>query len=471
MDLFTKINKMLFIESVRKIAEKEQVIDSITPITNGNLETFFLTPEWKFSNYKNYILVLLNFMYSILPASDNPTYSSIEELKKEVCNIYGNIISVYKPQDWSSSPTSDETLVNILKQGIGSHLIEKHGDEYCVDLSYMEDFAVREGLMRYGSKIAFDRKFNLLYIRYDGEMHIPGKPTWETAKYIFRSSLIVTNIIRTHATLFHMFFASNIAASLRCLPEDHKLRIFMTPFQFGNLEAAAKARRILYEGTAYFKRMFGFTNSSLKEFIEHSVYSCKYEPFPVKYKRLGRIVFRSPYHKDGILVWNTINNFVKDYFIKYDIDYENPFTNDLFYRSHGEINIKSHEELIDLITEFIFISTCAHEVVGNSIFKYTYNPDLMSPKLYKDAVQKGTLICDTQSYHQIVLLSVLTSMLRLPKIMDDFSFLFPKEDHEMINKFKEELKNVSDVIHERNRERDEPFIDMNPENLEISMSA
>lgn len=462
MDLFTKINMKLFLSQIRKISEKTRVVTEIKDENNTHMNSFKLISEWRFTTLRSTVLNLVNKLYRIIPVSDHPVYAS--NLEDSVREIYGDLIDIYKPESWKN-PTSDQCLKNIIRQGLGSHMIKRYNKNYTIDLSYMEQFDVRPGILKYGSRIVFDKKFNLISITYQNTVYTPENPEWERAKFIFRSSLITANVIQTHGIVYHMLYASNVASSLSELSKDDPLRILMTPFQYGNMDTATKARRILFEGKSYLKRMFGFTDSALEKFCEYSLFTAEYKPFPEVYKSLGHLVNHSPYYTDGILVWKTVNTFVKEYFQKHNIN--NDFDKRLFYKTHGKVHIKSQEELITFITEYIFMSTAAHEIVGNSIFKYTFHPELCAMKIYENAPGNYS---DVQTYHQVILLSVITSMLKLPKIMDDFTFLFPQEDHPLINKFQEDLTNLSIIIQIRNKDR-EPFIDMDPYNLEISMSA
>ena len=86
-------------------------------------------------------------------------------------------------------------------------------------------------------------------------------------------------------------------------------------------------------------------------------------------------------------------------------------------------------------------------------------------------LREGKLIPDIQTYHQMMLLAILTSMLKLPKLMEDFSFLYAEEDRQMVYDFHDDLKGVSEIIRRRNVYRLYPFYDMDPDVLEISMSA
>lgn len=464
MDFFTKINMTLFLSTVRDISEKKRVVTEIKLNQKNNFETFKLTSEWKFSMKKLFVLNLVNKLYYLIPSSDNPEYSN--DLQESVKVIYGDLLDIYKPESFIN-PTSDKCLINIIRQGIGSHMIKKMNKLYTIDLLYLDQFDVRSGIMRYGAKIIFDYKFRLISITYQNKTYTSDDKEWEKAKYIFRSSLITATIIQTHGIVYHMLYASNVALSLSILSNDDPLKILMTPFQFGNMDTATKARRILFEGKSYLRRMFGFTDNGLKKYCEYSLCNEVYKPFPDVYKSLGKIVKNSPYYDDGILIWRIINSFVVEYFDNHKITFNKQFCEHLFYKTHGVVHIHDRNELMIFITEYIFMSTALHEIIGNSIFKYTHHPDLCSMKIYENSVKNCS---DTQTYHQVILLSIITSMLKLPKIMDDFTFLFPEEDHELIHKFQSKLSDLSIIIQIRNNDRDK-FIDMDPYNLEISMSA
>ena len=139
--------------------------------------------------------------------------------------------------------------------------------------------------------------------------------------------------------------------------------------------------------------------------------------------------------------------------------------------SLGKFHIENDlESIVRFYTQYIFISTCVHEMVGN-ILKYVYDPRLLSIKLHNGETIRD-MYPDAQSYQQSVLFGIITTLTKLPKLTDDTSEMFPdKNDVVAMGKFIQKLNNLSKKINARNETRDYSFNGANPKYLQISMSA
>jgi len=477
-DLYTKLGNKLFFSTLQQSADSSsRQLNKITPIQNVSLSTLKLSSNWCFKYAKSVGLYFLNLLLRIPPMYDSNIHESNDILTKQTQDTFGSIIKDYNIDHWKYPVDSDETLKTIIRQGIGSLLIEKdnnydNGDTFVIDLSSMEQYEVRDGLDCYGGKLRFDKEFNLISIKYRGLTYTPQDKSWPQAKMIFRSSLITNAIVKWHAIKFHLFYGSNIASTLQQLEPNNFLRTFLTPFQFNNLNAATEATYVLFTGKVQFIRMFGFSSRGLDNFIRDSLDSTVHENFDSICYRLGDLVPNSPYFTDGLDLWNVIYDLVKSVVNNYYNEQSvNVFKQNLFKKSNNKVVINTKGDLTRFITEYIFISVGCHEVIGNDILKYTYYPNLCAFKLrWNNDI--SLMNADSQTYHQTILISVLTSLLRMPRLMEDLSSLFSNiYMKDQFVQFHTDLLTVCKSIDERNASRDEAFFGFHPDRLDVSMSA
>jgi hypothetical protein len=486
MDLFTRIFKKLIIPN------NDNEIISYTNIADVELDTVKSTTEFTLYGHKFYHSrrIFLEFglwLLSSLPFSDS-------NVRKDYLTLINNFKEDYKEilrhedvllhqtnfnllHEFDTDPHSDLNMQIILKQGPASLLIQQVDDNlYKVDLNEMSKFAVRSGFVPYGGCIYFDAKFNLKSIDYLEKTYKPEDTHWINAKYIFRSSLIVYNTIKTHAGYFHLFYGSHVPHALKKLSHDHYLYKLMLPFTYKNLETAELARIILYGRKKYFHRVFAFTEDGLNDFNKY-IFDNFYHNNLIEHEMIleSELVKNSPYFEDGENLWVIIESFVTNYFKKYydknDVQLHK-LINNLMKNSNNKFDIENTlESVVIFFSQYIFMSTCMHEMTGNNILKYIFDPRFMSAKLRWDN-DINNMYPDDQTYQQSVLIAVATSLMKLPKITDDFSYIFDdKEDKELVVNFQEDLKKLAKTIDERNMTRQKPFYGAHPSYLEISMSV
>ena len=148
MDLFTFVCKKLFLPIVTKsLNVTTPTITDITPIENQELEQFNLTPTWIFNNEKNNYLKFINILIKILPISSCNNFVSAKEMNNSIKSAYGDLLQY--ANKWTYPGDSDEVLKLIIKQGVGSILIETTTNPliFKIDLQSMEKFETRDGLL------------------------------------------------------------------------------------------------------------------------------------------------------------------------------------------------------------------------------------------------------------------------------------------------------------------------------------
>jgi hypothetical protein len=407
----------------------------------------------------------------------------IEDFKKKYANIlqYADVIigqgGLELLNNPRHDPESDEFLKLFISQGPGAILIKRSETDgfYHIDVNDMSQFEVRKGFIKYGGKITFDSQFNIDSIEYDGKIYHPGDNHWHHVKYILRSSIIVSNTIKHHAGYLHLFCGSRVPYALDKLPDNHYLNIFMNPFTYNNIPAANLAKTVLYGNRRYFHRLFAFTKKGLDDYNKYIFDSYQYVSFREQYNTLGDIVDSSPFYIDGIDLWNVIHYYIESYLrAHYDKNdkYIQKMLDALSKSTNNKIVIDNNlPDLAYFFTQYIFQCTSIHEILGNHILRYTYDPRIMSTKLRWNE-DYTEMYPDVQTYYQTMVIAIATSIAKLPRLMDNFSFIFDNDtDKQLFYQFNSDLKDLVKTINNRNLDRIEVYNGANPDYLEVSMSV
>lgn len=486
MDLFTRLFKRHVIPTA------DNQILSYVPIKELDLDTNkgikkFVMYDHVFFHTPRFLLGIVMKLLSLLPMYDsnirkNYTYL-IDKFKTDYKQVLRHL-DVLKNQnsfdalsELNHEPGSDTNLQLLLKQGPASMLIMQIDDGlYKVDLSEMSSYEVRPGFIPYGGCVYFNSNFDLISIKYMDNVYTPDSTYWPQIKYIFRSSLMTYNTIKYHAGYFHLLYGSHLPFALNVLPQDHYLKKLMLPFTYKNSQASELARIVLYGNRRYFHRMFAFTDKGLDDFNKYIFDNLNM--FNIVEQQLILdldIIKNSPYFEDGDNLWTVIESFIdkylNDHYVK-DDKHIDTMVNTLMENSKGKFDIKNDIESISIfLTQYIFISSCVHEIIGNHMMKYAYDPRFMSAKLrWSNDVED--MYPDEQTYNQTMLLTVGTSLMKMPGLSDDFSHIFDNEaDKILAVDFNNALKELSETINERNKTREYPFYGSHPNFLEISMSV
>lgn len=486
MDLFTRILKTLFIPLTIRDITNYKPVELMNLSTTCNPTSFTLCGH-TFYHSQNILLQTLIKIVSFLPFADSnyrENYKTlIESFKINYSNILAhadlvfNEISVASDvADSSENPNSDTYLKYFVSQGPGSILIKKNttDDFYSIDLNEMTKFEVRSGFIPYGGKLVFDSDFKFQSIQYNGKIFFPCDAHWNHLKYIFRSSLITNNIIKYHAGYLHLFCGSRVPFALSKMQSDHYLNILMIPFTFKNIPAVELAKNILYGNRKYFHRVFAFNQIGIDSFNTNSFDTYTYTTFIDHYQSVKDLAVNSPYFVDGLELWKIIykyvNSYIKLHYKQDDLDLKQ-FVETLVKISENKFLIEcTIDSISTFLTQYIFQCTHIHEVIGNSILKYSYDPRIMSTKL-RWSENLTDMYTDVQTYHQSMVIAIATSVAKLPKLLDDYSFLAKDNETKDLHKiFNKDLVELAEKIEAKNLTR-EPYNGANPTYLEVSMSV
>jgi hypothetical protein len=125
------------------------------------------------------------------------------------------------------------------------------------------------------------------------------------------------------------------------------------------------------------------------------------------------------------------------------------------------------DQVIALLTQFIFVVTGMHEQAG-SVAEYVLDPSFLGGK-----IRAGQKIADVQASVQVLLLLAATGF-KQPPLLGNYTHLFLEQHHreacEVFWNFQKRLQELSLAIAERNTKRKQAFENFNPALLQSSVS-
>ncbi|UJR18088.1 hypothetical protein I4U23_004988 [Adineta vaga] len=373
---------------------------------------------------------------------------------------------------------------------------------YVNDMTVLSIFNVRKPFERYGAAAYFDKDFQLIAIYWCHANRLVEKDDqfWEHAKYVWRSSFFAYVTICDHLIVTHMIECNAfVTATRKCLPVDHPLRSFLKPFTYHNISVNYQAAMSLVNRRGLVHRIWAF---DYDEFLK----VCDYISTNYKFRLLPEFISPSmfpkgdaekkewdkvyPIYLDIKEFWRIIQQYVANFFeitynLHIDIDDEQVETNlsddklpvdsymmnfiDDLCKQLGIPGITSLKRFVDVLSQLIADSTGIHEHVGQ-ISGYMIDPRFIGAKL-----QEGKEMQNIQTYTQILILTVVTG-LRMPGLLEDWSHLIEHDQNYQKNlknyqEFKNDLRNLSKDIDQRNKTRKYPFQSFNPRFIECSASV
>jgi hypothetical protein len=386
---------------------------------------------------------------------------------------------------WSDK-TSDRAIELVALSGLGAHRLEplehdRDGAAYVVDLSWMRGFPVRAGLEPYGAAAYFSDTGALqrIYTAHDDRHLYPNTDGWEEAKWRWKCSLFVGTTVADHLGSVHLILSNLLVTATReQLPPDHPIRRLLKPYEFRTVAINYDAGLALAPEGGLAHRAFGFTYEGHVQCLLHATRTARYSTFPetIEKKRVAALGDRVPYATDGVALWNTIRAFVAEYA-------------SVFYRP-GELSadgalrrwwqalcalapalgfepLSEDTQIIDLLTQFMFVVTGFHEHVGG-VAEYVLDPAFMGGK-----IRKGHLMADVQSTVQVLLLLAATGF-KQPPLIGDYTHLFLERERSaaraVFARYQQALQALSAAIDSRNQQRVQPYQTFNPVFLQSSVS-
>jgi hypothetical protein len=339
-----------------------------------------------------------------------------------------------------------DRLKFIATKGMGAHLLDA---DNCIDLSYMYQFKVRPKFVPYGAKllnatnmtdtarlsstrskfsgIAIELPYTPIFKKGKISEFIeppsifkPNSENWQFAYNMFVASLLTHVTVADHALECHIILSNNVATLCMCYYDriNHSILNLLKPFVFKTNSINQKALDILICKGGIINRIFGFTKQSMENFYEYHINSYRYTGI--------HDLAETEFKRDAIKYWNVIEKFVSDYID--DVCPDEIFNVDHLLETLKYIpgmvddNKNTRSNLIRVLTVHIFNVTIWHEQIGNMTM-YIINPKILRSKVYK---KYPNAICDSrQNTLQTMNLTLVTSVVSMPKINDELYKIFP----------------------------------------------
>lgn len=426
-----------------------------------------------------------NKFLSTLPVLDlDEEWSSLDDARKLLKEKFREIMPE-KNVIWQDFK-SDQAISNLAFHGLGAHRLrtlsrDKDNAKYMVDISYLSAYPVREGFHKYGATAYFnkDTKLIRIYLCEEDKDYYPGKKDWEFAKWVWKSSLFAAVTLTDHLGGNH-FIVANLKsiATMEVLPPSHPIRRFLKPFYYRSNTINYNAWMGLSNKGGIGHRTWAFTYEGVAACIAQSLNVVKIQTFPQFLKEngletLGNI---SSFVKDHSDLWKIMRDYTKSYceiFYKGDSLVKDPdirkwwiACSNLYAQVHFP-PINTPEDVIDLLTIFVFEGSAAHEHLG-AVAEYIEDPEFLTTK-----IRNGKIVSDVQATYQVYLIMAATGM-KQPALMSNFKHLFLDKNRKAVekvfDKFQEDLKKLSNEIDKRNKKRPHPYQSANPSRLESSVS-
>lgn len=312
----------------------------------------------------------------------------------------------------------------------------------------------------------------------------PGDAGWEEAKLLAKVSAFTLVTAREHLIWTHLIL-SNSMTTLKTLtlPPSHTIRRLLTVFTFRATEVNLMAFGTLVVESGILHRALGLEYSGMEEVFDMSHEQCNiYEPFP-EHKLAPEVANiasegKFPYITQGREYWSIIHDFVSEWMTTAgdaaSDEYAVEFYNKLKESSEGqayEIPDYSAENMINLLTQCIFVVTAYHELVGN-VVDYVKIPSRTGFRLVEDHVGNEV---DVQSWLLGALIGASTSI-RMPALMRPFQHFFgaggaPEWERSVWNKFVAAMEKQSEKCRHEDENRNVEFKYFDPARFECSVSV
>merc|ERR1712048_34842 len=358
--------------------------------------------------------------------------------------------------------TSDKAISLIAFGGVGQHflvgrespLVRETLETYCVpadaqyliDFTYMEKYAVRERMAKYGSIACFNSRKELTRIYVSHWQEWVARPCehpssedaarlarrWEHAKFVVKACMGTGMTLKDHLMNAHWIVSNCASIALRsCLDRDHPVRRLMHMFIFRSPSVNLASVKSLMPEHLYVHRAAGFSYDGLTNAMEDCAKSWKFQTFPefIEEKCLGVVESELSLVQDGMEYWNVLHEFTKAYLSIYyinDDDVVNDYEIGEFWRTLDSMpqgppaqrgqgvapgfgyklpdlagGKGAFENLANCLCHIMFWVTANHEILG-SVIEYFTTPMGLTTKIYDESFSDGDCVSNIGADGQVM---------------------------------------------------------------------
>jgi len=451
-------------------------------------------PTWDEDATENAILHLVRwFMNTVLTFEElHDTFSSREE---GISWREQNFPYIPPPNLIFPDTAADATMTQFAFSGLACHYTRlvteqdksqaPEGAVFVNDVTELSALTPRKPYELYGAAAYFDKNYSIIGIYWSHASRLvkQGDPSWEHAKYVWKTSFFLLVTLVDHLLYCHFTESNALATATPLLPADHPLRTFLKPFTYNTVTINAKAAASLINKGGLVHRIWAFDYDQILKAC--SLYNASY-----RFRTLPEFVHPSmrdpdviddatfPFRRDANEYWKVVRDYVSDYLNIHYLNHDSLLVDpniqvfiSALRKVLGEIKVESFDDFVDVVAQLVVAVTGIHEHVGQ-VSQYCLSPTDIGCKL-----ETCKEIQNVQTYTQFLCLVVMTG-LNMPWLNDDWSHLIRKdlphypENLQAYRKFKKNLLTLQQEINNLNQtSRKYPFHSFNPEKLELSVSV
>ncbi|XP_067257725.1 hydroperoxide isomerase ALOXE3-like [Chanodichthys erythropterus] len=327
-----------------------------------------------------------------------------------------------------------------------------------------------------------------------------SKADWKLAKIFVRNAEFGVHEVDFHLLRTHLLAEVFTMATLRNLPSPHPLYKLLFPHIRYTLQINIMARNGLISKDGALTLHAGVGGESLVKLLKRATASLTYSALCLPDNISERGLESVPhfyYRDDGMKLWNIINKFVaallshyyqSDAHVQKDTELQQwiseIFTNGFLGRDGSGIpsSLQTVTELVKFVTMVIFTVSAQHASVNNGQFEFggwmpNYPTALRNPPPKVKGQTTEDSILETLPDVGTTVNGMAVLRLLSKDSADHFPLgYFPENLHDedipckLIEEFQKDLRELSDLIEERNKMLELPYIYLNPKNVDNSVA-
>jgi len=327
------------------------------------------------------------------------------------------------------------------------------------------------------------RPDNPVYTPKDGNL-------WLAAKMFAQVADGNHHILYTHATRIHYVMEAIIMASRRQLYKSHPLSVLLNPHLQHTLNVNHQHTFLRNQKgqPGRYGELFAGDYDATTQCMANAMTSFNFKasafPNDIAKREVDNPALFYPFRDDGMLLWNAIQSFVKEYIDVYyrsdaDVieDYEiQAWANDVSAQDRGRIpgfpaRFESKQELAETFGHVIFLCTAFHSCIHFNQYKYpgfvpnmphsAYAPPPMGKNTEIDAaglfkLQPAFRAANSQTWTYFQTNFTVNRIGQYPLRR------FDPAARDVIERFRNQLKEIEGQIDQRNSNRSVTYDRMNP---------
>ena len=269
------------------------------------------------------ILQLLQDIYPVI-ASHQPVAS--RDPQERVRNAYTALHrAVRTPPRWHPDLVEAARNNNLLGAlaigGPFAKLLEgvpSDSNRYLIDLQHLDDYPVRDGLCRLGSRIHFDLRDGTLFvsgIEYQHEMIAPGAPKWDLVEQIALAGLMTHLTVWRQGMEYHAAGLAPVPIATHNLPAAHPLRRLLTAHMEQHL-LANYSTHLTLRRSGWDVRALSFPYDTILRYYDDGARTFDIRRLDVRADAARRNIpetLHYPYLPQAIRYWDLIEDYVRAY--------------------------------------------------------------------------------------------------------------------------------------------------------------